>query len=372
MDGLIDEVRIYNRSLSASEVSALYAYTGGPAPTPDTQAPSTPTILSATAQSSSQINLSWTQSTDNVGVTGYRVERCQGSGCTNLIQIATPLTTSYNDTGLSANTTYRYQVRAVDAAGNLSAYSSIVNGTTQAASTGGAPARSIPYTDPACSGSGVFFCEDFEGRDLSLDGNSGNNANKYWNNPALQSTDLYWAIGGSHQRSTIPLVGFNQSTNHVYRITKSEAYTDIVTGFNTAKGPGTIGAWLRPEILGTGAQEWYMRMQVYFHTNHTWPADYDYKVFFALPRTFIDPPSAAYEAGMYFHQDYWCSTAGNFNDVLIIRYSSGFRQFPSQNEYCPPLSPGLDANGINPRVFRQGVGIRSSIIPSCLPILLEY
>ena len=42
------------------------------------------------AASSSQINLSWTASTDNVGVTGYLVERCQGAGCTNFAQIATP------------------------------------------------------------------------------------------------------------------------------------------------------------------------------------------------------------------------------------------------------------------------------------------
>ncbi|MEK7201753.1 MAG: Ig-like domain-containing protein, partial [Patescibacteria group bacterium] len=102
--------------------------------TSDTQAPSTPTNLQASAVSSSQINLSWTASTDNVGVTGYRVERCQGTSCTTFTQIAIPSTTSYNDTGLTANTTYRYQVRAQDAAGNLSGYSSVVSATTQPSS----------------------------------------------------------------------------------------------------------------------------------------------------------------------------------------------------------------------------------------------
>jgi hypothetical protein len=117
----------------------VYVYklsSGGGTPSPsDTTAPTAPTNLSATTQSSSQINLSWTSSTDNVGVTGYRVERCQGSSCTNFAQIATPIGTSYSDTGLSANTTYRYRVRAADAAGNLSGYSSIVNATTQAATS---------------------------------------------------------------------------------------------------------------------------------------------------------------------------------------------------------------------------------------------
>ena len=58
--------------------------------------------LTATAVSTTQINLGWTASTDNVGVTGYRVERCEGPGCTNFAQVATPTGTSFNDTGLPA------------------------------------------------------------------------------------------------------------------------------------------------------------------------------------------------------------------------------------------------------------------------------
>jgi hypothetical protein len=54
----------------------------------------------------------WTAATDNVGVTGYRVERCAGAGCTNFAQIATPTATSYSDTGLTASTSYSYRVRA--------------------------------------------------------------------------------------------------------------------------------------------------------------------------------------------------------------------------------------------------------------------
>ena len=79
------------------------------------------------------MNLSWTAATDNVGVTGYRVERCQGAGCTNFTEVATPTATTYNDTGRSASTTYRYRVRAADAAGNLGGYSTIADATTSAA-----------------------------------------------------------------------------------------------------------------------------------------------------------------------------------------------------------------------------------------------
>ena len=101
------------------------------------------------------MNLSWTASTDNVGVTGYRVERCQGAGCTTFAQVGTPTATSFGDTGLSASTTYRYRVRAVDAAGNLSAYSAIATATTQAVADTTPPSAPTNPTASAVSSSQV-------------------------------------------------------------------------------------------------------------------------------------------------------------------------------------------------------------------------
>jgi hypothetical protein len=98
--------------------------------TADTTAPSVPGGLTATAVSSSQINLSWTASTDNVGVTGYNVFR----GGT---KIGTSPNTSYQDAGLAASTTFTYTVSAFDAAGNTSAQSAGASATTQASSGGG-------------------------------------------------------------------------------------------------------------------------------------------------------------------------------------------------------------------------------------------
>ncbi len=102
------------------------------APPPDTIPPTVPTNLVAAAVSSSQINLSWTASTDDVAVTGYKVERCQGASCSNFAEIATRTTTTFNDTGLTPSTSYSYRVRATDAAGNLSAYSGTSTATTMA------------------------------------------------------------------------------------------------------------------------------------------------------------------------------------------------------------------------------------------------
>jgi hypothetical protein len=97
----------------------------------DTQPPTAPTNLTATATSSSQIALSWTAATDNVGVTQYLVERCEGQNCTNFVQIATTAATTYNDTGLNARTRYRYRIRAVDAANNFGPYSNIASARTK-------------------------------------------------------------------------------------------------------------------------------------------------------------------------------------------------------------------------------------------------
>jgi chitodextrinase len=97
---------------------------------PDTTPPSVPTGLTATAVSTTQINLAWTASTDNVGVTGYQIFR-------NGTQVGTPATTSFSDTGLTASTSYSYTVKATDSAGNVSAASTAASATTQAVPVNG-------------------------------------------------------------------------------------------------------------------------------------------------------------------------------------------------------------------------------------------
>ena len=99
---------------------------------PDTQPPSVPGGLSATAASASEIDLSWGAASDNVAVTGYQVFRCQGAGCSNFVQVASSTTTGYSNTGLSASTSYSYQVRAVDAAGNQGPFSATATASTPA------------------------------------------------------------------------------------------------------------------------------------------------------------------------------------------------------------------------------------------------
>ena len=130
--GLIDEVRVYNVALTAAQIQTDQTTPVNPAGR-HTTPPSQPGTLTANAASASEVDLAWGASTDNVGVTGYQVERCQGAGCSNFTQIATPTGTSDKDTTVSPSTSYSYRVRATDADGNLSPYSNAASATTPAA-----------------------------------------------------------------------------------------------------------------------------------------------------------------------------------------------------------------------------------------------
>ncbi|MGH3127765.1 MAG: fibronectin type III domain-containing protein [Gaiellaceae bacterium] len=105
---------------------------GAPPPPPDTEPPTAPGSLSATATSSSQIDLSWQAATDNTAVTLYRIERCQGAGCSDFAEIGTTASTSFANTGLTASTSYTYRVRAQDAVPNMGPYSATATASTPA------------------------------------------------------------------------------------------------------------------------------------------------------------------------------------------------------------------------------------------------
>ena len=96
-------------------------------PAPDTTRPTAPTNLAATPVSGTRVDLSWTASTDNVGVTGYRIFR---NGSPTPIATVGGSTTSYSDTTAVPATSYSYTVTAVDAAGNESNPSNAAPATT--------------------------------------------------------------------------------------------------------------------------------------------------------------------------------------------------------------------------------------------------
>jgi beta-mannanase/chitodextrinase len=114
-------LRAQDAAGNPSSLSALASAT-----TLDTQVPTPPTSVIATVPSSTQITLTWAPATDNVGVTGYNVFRSDGT----LINTSPVTATTFTDTGLLPKSTHYYTIRALDAAGNRSSSSSMVNATT--------------------------------------------------------------------------------------------------------------------------------------------------------------------------------------------------------------------------------------------------
>ncbi|MBU8891881.1 MAG: endonuclease [Bacteroidales bacterium] len=91
--------------------------------TEDTEAPTAPGSLVSSGVTETSVNLSWTSSTDNVGVTGYDIYR-------NGSYLASSSSTTYSVTGLTASTAYAFYVKAKDGAGNISGASNTLNATT--------------------------------------------------------------------------------------------------------------------------------------------------------------------------------------------------------------------------------------------------
>jgi chitodextrinase len=121
---------------------------------PDVTAPSTPTNLVATPTGDTTVSLSWTASTDNVAVTGYEYRVDGGSA------VDAGAGTSESVSGLTAATTYTFEVRAYDAAGNRSGWSASDDATT----TGGGSSATIALVssgvDDASSSSYTFAAQN--------------------------------------------------------------------------------------------------------------------------------------------------------------------------------------------------------------------
>ena len=156
-------VKAYDAAGKYSNASNTIYVTTPPQPVvADTQPPTAPTLLSAVASQPTEVDLSWTASTDNVGVQGYQIVR-NGS----VLTAVTGITLSYSDRTVAANASYSYSIKAYDAAGNYSNASNTVYGTTPpqpVADTCPAPASGAftgcYYNNTSLSGSPVFVRQD--------------------------------------------------------------------------------------------------------------------------------------------------------------------------------------------------------------------
>src|SRR5262245_28066931 len=123
------------------QVVAVRAASGGSG---DTQAPSVPTTVTATAVSSTQVNVGWTASNDNVGVTQYRVERCQGAGCGTFAEVGSAAKAGDVEAVREVVSSSSSRLRAGDAAGSRSGHSSPTRRSSDL--SGDTQAPSVPTT----------------------------------------------------------------------------------------------------------------------------------------------------------------------------------------------------------------------------------
>ncbi|SNY57419.1 discoidin domain-containing protein [Paractinoplanes atraurantiacus] len=215
-----------NTGWAAGQISELEVY--GPVSGTDTQAPSAPGNLAYTQPASGQIRLTWGASSDNVGVTGYDV---YANGALRTSVAGNVLT--YTDSQ-PAGATVSYQVRAKDAAGNVSAASNTV--TRTGTST---PGSNLALGKPIEASSVVHTF-------VATNANDDNTAT-YWEGSAYPATltvklganaavssvvvklnpDSSW---GTRQQ-TFAILGRDQSSSAYTTIAGSATYT-----FNPASG----------------------------------------------------------------------------------------------------------------------------------------
>jgi chitodextrinase len=209
--------------------------------TADTQAPSAPSGLTATASSSSQIGLTWTASTDNVGVTGYRIERCSGASCTSFAQVGTTSgasATTYTSSGLTASTSYRFRVRATDAAGNLSGYSNIVSTTTSSSADTTPPSAPANLAATASSSSQIGLSWTASTDNVGVTGYRIERCSG-------ASCTSFAQIGTTTGATNFSNSGLTASTTYRYRVRANDAagnlsgYSNIASATTSAGGGGS-------------------------------------------------------------------------------------------------------------------------------------
>ena len=213
-----------NRNPYIDNPSFVNLVWGGSTPPADTQAPSQPTNLSVTGSTSSTVSLSWTASTDNVGVSAYEI---YVNG--NYTTTATSTTTVVN--GLTPSTTYSFYIIARDAAGNLSTQSNSVNGTTTASSGGETP--------PTSCGT-----ENFE----SIPAASSSYTTNTWTNNGIT-----WTAVDSRTDQTIngKAITIENGTLSSSTISGGISSLTVTTQMKFTGNPGTFNLYINGDMVGT-------------------------------------------------------------------------------------------------------------------------
>lgn len=213
-----------NRNPYIDNPSFVNLVWGGSTPSVDTEAPSQPTNLSVTGSTSSTVSLSWTASSDNVGISAYEIY-------VNGNYVTTVTSTSAVISGLAPTTTYAFYVIARDAAGNLSTQSNSVNGTTTASSGGETP--------PISCGT-----ENFE----SIPAASSSYTTNTWTNNGIT-----WTAVDSRTDQTIngKAITIEDGSLSSSTISGGISSLTVTTQMKFAGNPGTFNLYINGDMIGT-------------------------------------------------------------------------------------------------------------------------
>lgn len=192
--------------------------------------PAAPSGLNATATSSSQINLTWTD--NSLDEAGFKIERCTGSGCTNFALIGQTVANvnSFSDNSVAGSTTYTYRVFAFNSGGN-----SGPSNTAQATTPAGPPPPPLAPSNLAASASSATQIN------LSWTDNSGNeNGFRIERCTGSTCTNFVQIAEVGANVTSFPNTGLTKSTTYRYRVRAfnvpgNSAYSNIASATTPKK-----------------------------------------------------------------------------------------------------------------------------------------
>ncbi len=230
----------YNPNATVDNGSCTY-------PAADIVAPSVPTGVNISLATSSSLRVSWTASTDNVGVVKYEIYRNNG-GATS-VNTTTPFAivnapaTTYTNSGLLSSRTYRYNIKAVDAAGNKSALSARVAGTTLAV----AAPTSVTVVSPTTSSLTLNWSPSSSANvfDYVIYANAGGSTS------VNTTTPVGTVLAGTH---TFTHQNLNPGTTYKYRLRARDDASNVSSLTSQVSGTtstATVAAPSTPSGLAT-------------------------------------------------------------------------------------------------------------------------